>query len=42
MHFMLKMEQAFKTSYKEGNKVSYVFPLNWKGEEEFLETYQAG
>jgi hypothetical protein len=39
---MLKMEQAFQTSYKEGDKVLYVFPLNWKGKEEFLEAYQAG
>ncbi len=37
---MFKMEQAFQTSYKEFDKVFYVSPLNWRGEEEFLETYQ--
>ncbi len=35
------MEQDFKTNYKEGDKVFYVFPLNWKGKEKFLKTYQA-
>jgi hypothetical protein len=36
------MEYAFQTRYQEGNKVFYVFPLNWKGKEEFLEAYQVG
>ncbi len=36
---ILKMEQTFQTRYREGEKVFYVSPLNWKGEEEFVESY---
>jgi hypothetical protein len=28
---ILKMEQAFHMGYKEGDKVFYLFPKNWKG-----------
>jgi len=33
---VLKMEQAFQMGYQEGNKVFYVFPINWQGEEAFV------
>ncbi len=36
---VLKMEQAFQTRYHKGDKVFYVSPLNWKGEEEFIDSY---
>lgn len=36
---VLKMEHAFQTRYHEGEKVFYVSPLNWKGEEEFVDSY---
>jgi hypothetical protein len=32
---VFKMEQAFQTGYRDGDKVFYVSPLNWKGQEEF-------
>ncbi len=32
---VFKMEQAFQTRYQDGDKVFYVSPLNWKGQEEF-------
>jgi hypothetical protein len=35
---VLKMEHAFQTRYYEGDKVFYVYPLNWKGEEEFVDS----
>ncbi len=28
---VLKMEHAFQIGYCEGEKVFYVYPLNWKG-----------
>jgi len=28
---VLKMEQTFHFGYREGDKVLYVSPLNWKG-----------
>jgi hypothetical protein len=31
---VLKMEQAFFTSYRKGEKVFFVFSTNWKSEEE--------
>ncbi len=34
---VLKMEQASQTGYHEGDKVFYVFPLNWKGKEQFVD-----
>jgi hypothetical protein len=36
---VLKMEHAFQTGCCEGEKVFYVSPLNWKGEEEFVDSY---
>ncbi len=36
---VLKMEQIFQIGYYEGDKTFYVFPLNWKGEEVFLDSY---
>ncbi len=36
---VLKMEQAFQIGYCEGEKVFYVFPLSWEGEEEFVDYY---
>jgi hypothetical protein len=36
---VVKMEQAFQTKYCEGEKVFYVFPLNWKGKEQFFDSY---
>ncbi len=36
---VLKMEQAFQTRYHEGEKVSYVSPLNWNGKEQFVDSY---
>jgi hypothetical protein len=30
------MEQAFQMVYLESNKVFYISPTNWKGEEEFI------
>ncbi len=33
------MEQAFQTGYCEGDKIFYVSPLNWKGEEVFVDSY---
>jgi hypothetical protein len=33
---VLKMEHAFQTRYYEGYKVFYVYLVNWKGEEEFV------
>jgi len=36
---VLKMEHAFQTRYHEGKNVFYVFPLNWKGKEEFADSY---
>jgi hypothetical protein len=38
----LKMEDAFQIGNLEGNKVFYVSPLNWRGEEFFLEAHQVG
>jgi hypothetical protein len=32
---VLKMEEAFQINYWEGDKVFYVSPFNWKGEEDF-------
>jgi hypothetical protein len=32
---VLKMEQEFWIKYHKGDKVLYVFPINWKGMEEF-------
>ncbi len=34
-----KMEQTFQTRYHKGDKVFYVSPLNWRGEEEFTDSY---
>jgi hypothetical protein len=31
---ILKMKQAFHMGYKEGDKVFYLFPTSWKGEED--------
>jgi hypothetical protein len=36
---VLKMEQAFQIGYNEGDKIFYVSPLNWKGEEQFVDSY---
>jgi hypothetical protein len=36
---VLKMEQAFQTGYQKGDKVLYVSPINWKGVEEFIDSY---
>jgi hypothetical protein len=33
------MEEAFFTSYQEGEKMFYVFSQNWEGEEEEVSTY---
>ncbi len=33
---VLKMEQAFQMGYGEGDKVFYVYPTNWQGEEAFV------
>jgi hypothetical protein len=33
---VFKMEQAFQMGYQKGDKMFYVFPTNWKGEEEFV------
>jgi hypothetical protein len=38
---VLKMEQAFHYGYYEGDKVFYVSPLNWKGQEEFIDDHEA-
>jgi hypothetical protein len=35
-----KMEQAFHSGYHEGDKVFYVLPLNWKGEEYFIDDHE--
>jgi hypothetical protein len=35
---VLKMEEAFQTRYYERDKVFYISPLNWKGEEEFVDS----
>ncbi len=36
---VLKMEQAYQIGYHEGHKVFYVSPLNWKGKEQFVDSY---
>jgi hypothetical protein len=36
---VLKMERAFQTRYHEEEKVFHVSPLNWKGEEQFFDSY---
>jgi hypothetical protein len=36
---VLKLEHAFQIGYCKGDKVLYVSPLNWKGKEEFLDSY---
>jgi hypothetical protein len=36
---VLEMEQEFHTRYHKGDNVFYVSPLNWKGVEEFLDSY---
>jgi hypothetical protein len=33
---VLKLEQAFQMGYRESDKVFYVSPMNWQGEEEFV------
>jgi hypothetical protein len=33
---VFKMEQAFQMGYWQSNKVFYVFPKNWQGEEAFV------
>jgi len=38
---VLKMEHAFHFGYREGDKVFYVLPLNWKGKEEFIDDHEA-
>lgn len=38
---VLKMEQAFHMGYWEGDKVFYVFPLNQKGKQEFLNQHMS-
>jgi hypothetical protein len=35
---VLKMEQAFQTGYREGDKAFYISPLNCKRKEEFLDS----
>jgi hypothetical protein len=39
---VLKMEHTFHFGYCEGDKVVYVFALNWKGEEEVVDAHKAG
>lgn len=36
---VLKIEQAFQTKYHKGDKVLYVYPINWKGVEEIIDSY---
>jgi hypothetical protein len=33
---VLKMEHAFQMGFREGDKVFYVFPTNWQGEQAFV------
>jgi len=33
---VFKMEQVFQMGYREGDKVLYVSPINWQGEEAFV------
>jgi hypothetical protein len=39
---VFKMEQAFHLRYCKGDKVFYVLPLNWKGNEEFINDHEVG
>ncbi len=36
---VFKMEHAFQTKYRKGDNVFHISPLNWKGEEEFIDSY---
>ncbi len=36
---VLKMEEAFSIGYCGGHKILYVSPLNWKGKEQFVNSY---
>jgi len=36
---VLKMEQTFQIGYYKGDKVFYVSPLKWKGEEQHADSY---
>jgi len=38
---VLKMEQAFHFGYREGDKVFYALPLNYKGQKEFVDDHEA-
>jgi hypothetical protein len=37
---VLKMEQTFHFGYQEGDKVFYVSPLEWKGQEELVDGHE--